>query len=635
MGDRRDYYFRQKVTEAELDAGFDGLEQADFNFSVDHGLIGIVEGMAVSEKSGTPDLTVDASGPGQAYSKQGERIAFSSLQNVDLSVDDGAVSTAVAAPGNARIVSLFITFDRLLSDPRIDGNSATVFHLRDESFVFSVVAGAEALSGSEVPPPVDVNKILLADITLIFGQTQIFNADIDVASPTRREDAFAFAGSTPVSLIAGTPNAAVSALLVALNNHLAAVANKHPGADVTYAGSPNWQSGNPLTGPPANVEAGIDAVVSDLARLTGGIGSGAEQIGIDALPNWHDGVTQPPTALFGRLTAVINALVATAGGGGADKLGAGAQTSGGESVAIGSIFDQIGELLVALDGKADLAGDTFTGDILFTPAAPNGIRRTSGGDDLPIIHDTRDPGNAIDFVLLYRGSEYGSGATGDIRLYKKGETGFVVTLNAGWDGTQWVADNDAHAWKWEYVVGVLSLERRTGALIATPWDDASWTSIPYLVAPGTAGQATPEASLSLRDGILQFPNAQAAQGSNLANGTQAVANALYAKNVPKAWLKAFGQSLVDESFNITSIAASGLGSIVTYARSAPSFTDNSQVATCDGTSDVSATFLTCSALAVNGCTVRGWVWTNAGGGTITEEDLTSNNWSLHLHGRHI
>lgn len=226
MANRKDYFFRQKVTEAELDAGFDGLEQADFKLAIDNDLVGRMDGMDVSEKSGTPDLTVDVSGPGVSYSKQGERIAFSSLQNVDLSVDDGAVSTAVAAPGNARIVSLFVVFDRLLSDPRIDGNSLTVFFLRDESFDFSVVAGAEATSGSEVPVALDPNKILLADITLIFGQTQIFNADIDA---TRRESVFKFtAGGITVD------EGQVEAALVSVATQAGALATAAP-VNVTKA----------------------------------------------------------------------------------------------------------------------------------------------------------------------------------------------------------------------------------------------------------------------------------------------------------------------------------------------------------------------------------------------------------------
>lgn len=215
MADRLDYFFRQKVTEAELDLGFADLEQADFDLTVDHGLIGIMENMGVSEKSGTPDLTVDIQGPGTAYSKQGERINFSSTQNQDMSIDDGAVSTAVAAPGNARIVSIYATFDRLLSDSRLDGNSLTVFFQRDESFDFSVVAGAEAVAGLEVPPALDPNKILLGDITLIFGQTQIFNADIDVAE-TRRESAFVITdGAT--TLRSGTAEEAIQAVATTFN----------------------------------------------------------------------------------------------------------------------------------------------------------------------------------------------------------------------------------------------------------------------------------------------------------------------------------------------------------------------------------------------------------------------------------
>ncbi len=153
MADRLDYFFRQKVTEAELDLGFDLMENADFDFAKDIQFVGAVSGLVVTEHSPTADLTVDISAPGVGYDKTGQRMFVPSLENVDASQDENAVPTTVATPGNERIVSVFIQSDRDLSDPRIDGNSNTVFFRRDLGFKFAVTQGAEATAGTAVPPP--------------------------------------------------------------------------------------------------------------------------------------------------------------------------------------------------------------------------------------------------------------------------------------------------------------------------------------------------------------------------------------------------------------------------------------------------------------------------------------------------
>lgn len=103
---------------------------------------------------------------------------------LDLSVDEVAASTAVGAPGNEKTLAIFVEFTRNPSDPRTDGNGASVNFLQDESVKFNVVQSAEAPVGTSVPPPLRADQLLLADVTLIFGQTTILNADID---QTRRE----------------------------------------------------------------------------------------------------------------------------------------------------------------------------------------------------------------------------------------------------------------------------------------------------------------------------------------------------------------------------------------------------------------------------------------------------------------
>ncbi len=194
MSLRFDFYFKQPVTEGEMDAAFAGLEQADRDLAVDTLNTGIFANAVVTQHTPTADLTVDVSGPGTAYSPLGERMFFAPNQTVDLSVDNLSVSTSVGSPGNAKIVSLFLKFDRTLSDPRTDGGGNPIDFRQDESFQFFVTQGAEATSGSEVPPALESDGILLADITLIFAQTQILNADIDTA---RRQDAV-----TPDSAVA-------------------------------------------------------------------------------------------------------------------------------------------------------------------------------------------------------------------------------------------------------------------------------------------------------------------------------------------------------------------------------------------------------------------------------------------------
>lgn len=186
MSDRRDFYYRQKVTEGELDAAFDALEAADRTIIKDLGFTGVASGLAVSQHAGVADLTVDVT-LGTAHDPDGQRIRIPTGQTVNLAVDSNSVSTAVAGAPNARVVSLFAVFARALSDPRIDGNSNTVYFVRAESFAFRVVMGNEALLGTEVAPALAADAILLADVRRTFGQTQILNAQINPYTPNRRQ----------------------------------------------------------------------------------------------------------------------------------------------------------------------------------------------------------------------------------------------------------------------------------------------------------------------------------------------------------------------------------------------------------------------------------------------------------------
>src|SRR5690349_21621178 len=96
MSARKNFYFRQRVTEAELDSAFDDLENADHALAADLGFTGVIANAVVSPHASVPNLTVDVSGPGSALDQQGQRIFFSALQNVNVAQDDNAVSTEVS-----------------------------------------------------------------------------------------------------------------------------------------------------------------------------------------------------------------------------------------------------------------------------------------------------------------------------------------------------------------------------------------------------------------------------------------------------------------------------------------------------------------------------------------------------------
>ncbi len=323
MAKRLNYFFRQKVTESELDDGFALLEASDRALMLDLFQTGVLSGLAVTERGAGPNLSVDVAA-GVAYDKLGQRIQFSATQNVDVSIDENAVTTAVSTGGNSKIISVFAKFKRVLTDPRTDGNSVTVYFQEAESFEFIVRQGSEA--GSPVPVSADTTYILLADITRVFGDTSVTNAMIDVSATNRREDAFKVAG-TPNRLQRGSIKNAVSDIVGWINTEIAAriaadtadaaawaaavageaatrasavateagtratddaiiaaaltahisASGAHAASAISYAGSAAWADATSVTS--ADVESAIDEIVSDLTAGGGGGKIGAVAVG--------------------------------------------------------------------------------------------------------------------------------------------------------------------------------------------------------------------------------------------------------------------------------------------------------------------------------------------------------------------
>lgn len=184
MADRTNFFYKQKVTETELDLAFDGVEKAVFNLVKDIDMFGVVLNGEVSENA-PQNLTVDVNGPGTCYDQAGQRIYWGVTQDVDCEEDYLGNPTVPTTPGQSVWLSLHARFDRNLQDQRTDGSGDPVWWIRAESFELRVVAGTAATTGTHTKPAKPTDAVLLADIELDYNQTAIADADIDT---TRRDD---------------------------------------------------------------------------------------------------------------------------------------------------------------------------------------------------------------------------------------------------------------------------------------------------------------------------------------------------------------------------------------------------------------------------------------------------------------
>ncbi len=345
MASRKDFFFRQKVTEAELDAAFAYMEQADWNQNVDQSLVGILTGLTVAERGAGANLTVDIAA-GRGYTKLGERILVGALQNFDVSVDKDAVSTAVAGGGNSKILSVFVKFKRSTLDPRTDGNNNTVYFDQPETFEFKLIQSAEA--GAPTPPAVQPDWILLADITRAFGQATIVNANI---SHARAEKQFVVAGA-PRALSDGKIKDALTSLLTFYNNHVSGAADQHAATALTAAIAALWADGTGIAG--ATVDAALEEIVTDLAGV-----AGANKVGAGVAATWRDASGIAGATVDAVLEEIVTdlALQTSTAVHGAGKVGAFAQTVGSVTVNTGSVGSQILDLVTALNSHLTDAVD--------------------------------------------------------------------------------------------------------------------------------------------------------------------------------------------------------------------------------------------------------------------------------------
>ncbi len=240
MSSRLRFYHRQRVTDAELNLAFEQLEEADRNFVGDLGIHGIVAGAVPVPQSPVSDLSIELTAPGRAYDRAGRRVFFASPQRVDLASDSAGIPTDVVAAGNERWVGVFLRFARVLSDPRIDGNSQQVMFRQDESFEIVVRQSPEGPAGAAMRVPYVDDELLACEVRRVAGQTRIAAANID----TTRRQAFIFSQGVAVAISSAlwdvlhppvdTVQSAFDETDAALDGHVEGTRLRHRAEQVDY-----------------------------------------------------------------------------------------------------------------------------------------------------------------------------------------------------------------------------------------------------------------------------------------------------------------------------------------------------------------------------------------------------------------
>lgn len=303
MSSRVNYYFRQRVTEAELDLGFELLEQADRDLAADLKIYGVVSGAVPAPHSPVPDLSVDLTAPARAYDNLGQRLFFGTGQTVDCSVDLSGIPTEVFTAGSERWLAIFLRFARLLSDPRTDGNSQQVFFRRDESFELVVRQAPEGPAGLAPKAALQADEILLCDVRRRPGQTQIVAADLDLS----RRQAFVFVQGSSIGVspslwsvlapLVPTVQSTLDEVDAELRDHFTATARRHTAAAVDYVPHSFVAA--------TTVQAAIDEMLDDLATAATA-SPGASRIGADAVPGTPNAL--PAASVDAQLSSLLGFL---------------------------------------------------------------------------------------------------------------------------------------------------------------------------------------------------------------------------------------------------------------------------------------------------------------------------------------
>lgn len=406
--DSKNFFFRQKVSESEMDAAFSDAEDSLWANRLDDNIVGVITGLVPSlGASPTVDIT-----KGVAITSLGKRVVGytdgAPTKNFSYSTDTLGAATAVTG-GNERWISVFAAYGRQALDLRTDGNGDPVYFDTPECLhdgttsalggagvnKFLIVSGVMAGTGLATRPALVTGAVLVCDIL----RTPADGAN--VLSTSRRQVYGVADTAAP-----GTGNG-LSLIMSALST---------------------WLGGrtNPAQ---ASLHATIDKIITDLAATTAS-DDGAERIGAQANGTLSAGSVRSQLDQLDTLKAALAAATNHFTG--------------------NQITD--GNLTVSTD-LAVTGNETVGGTLGVTGVATHSARiRITPTATVPAI-DT--PTVAEDVRMLLFESNFTRSAVSDskIRIYLNNKTlatgtatrSLLITTGAAWDGTNWVKDAGAEA----------------------------------------------------------------------------------------------------------------------------------------------------------------------------------------------
>lgn len=177
---RHYWYYRFKADTTWLLNHIDDIEQSSRDFVTSlTSTLGVASGFNVTQRGAGQNFSVDISS-GVGYDQAGQRFFSSGTINVPFVSDELGDPITVVGAGNSRIVAIYADY-ALVDDPgstAVDGFGDTVFTTATEEVAYLLYQGTDAVSPTPPAAPVG-NMILLAYVTIHFGDLTIANADID------------------------------------------------------------------------------------------------------------------------------------------------------------------------------------------------------------------------------------------------------------------------------------------------------------------------------------------------------------------------------------------------------------------------------------------------------------------------
>jgi len=504
VSDRYNTFYKQLISESELDGLCSTLEQADRDAVRDLVLSGgslyggVCTALGADIAFAGLDLTQGVEvEPGVAYDNLGRRIQHdvtltpTSTLNVTHAgyTAIGAVGTLPQADGAdlqpiancERWISIYIVFDRLLSDQRTDGTGTPVYYSEAESFKFYIQAGVLYTLGAA---PVTPAHALMSGMVLL-GEFKLVNnagvLTVALANYERRQD-WIRQTTSQYSLVAGTAQGALQWFLSTLTNHVTGSGGRHSATAVDVGDAPvtdNWRDtgggGGPTTNAGGTVKSRLDKLVTDLVAQTANrsgahkIGAAGTGAGALVLPAGNIGdqirdivttfnafaaagtaTTADQVAYDGSSTAFADATVlaarglglgvdavfddfvgllggsaAGAGLSGADKIGAryiggSPGTDGTLDLAAGTLSAQLAAIQLAVNGRVKRVGDTMTGSL--TPNAADAAALGSASYPWSNVYTSR--------LYARANADAAANAAAELRVYSNAQQTYLQKIFA-------------------------------------------------------------------------------------------------------------------------------------------------------------------------------------------------------------